>query len=344
MTTCNRCGRSLSNPTSIRRGVGPICARKTRETIDSSYRDYSQEVDITNRQKKTISERRDNIINILEENLDIKESSLMGSFTRGTMTGPIDENSDADILLVLDSETHGDWAEQEKGPRNALNAIKRNILNKPQFSDTPVNIRRNVVQVKYSDVTVEVAPAFDYDQVPHADSPKGGLFGIFQDTSDGYAIPDTHGEQSWQGTNPRKYKKMFQATDRTHDGRLSDLTRTMKKWKDEEDLPVRSYHMEIMVYNYFEDKAKTGDNVPESYEELTQEFMDELSVRIKEPAKEPVYGESVDKGTSDKERKEVSKEAEKAKNKLDEAQELRKAGKEEEAKEKLKEVHGSGFN
>lgn len=343
MDTCNRCGREIWADDSVRRGVGPECARKTRESIDNSYENYSEKVDITSRQKKTISERRDNIISILKENLDIKESSLIGSFTRGTMTGPIDENSDADILLVLDSETHGNWAEQEKGPRNALNAIKRHISNEPQFSDTPVNVRRNVVQVRYSDVTVEIAPAFDYDQVPHADSPKGGLFGMFQDTSDGYAIPDTHGEHSWQGTNPRKYKKMFQATDRTHDGRLSDLTRTMKKWKDEEDLPVRSYHMEILVYNYFEDKAKTGDEVPESYEKLTQEFMDELSVRIKESAEEPVYGESVDKGTSRKERKEISKRAKEAKKKLDEAQELRKAGKEEEAKEKLKEVHGENF-
>lgn len=343
MTTCNRCGRELTKDASKRRGMGRDCAQKSRAAIDQYYENHSEKVDITDKQKKTISDRRDRIISILEENLEVKESSLMGSFTRGTMTGPIDENSDADILVVLDPETHSDWAEQESGPRNALNAIKRHISKKPQFSDTPVNVRRNVVQVKYSDVTIEIAPAFDYNEVPHADNPNGGIFGIFKDASDGYAIPDTHGGQSWQGTNPRKYKKMFQARDRTHDGRLSELTRAMKKWKDEKGLPVRSYHMEIMVYNYFEDKAQSGEKVPDSYEELTLEFMDELSVRVKESAKEPVYNESVDSGVSRKERKEVSKQAKEAKKKLDEAQELRKSGKEDEAKEKLKDVHGESF-
>jgi hypothetical protein len=259
------------------------------------------------------------------------------------MTGPLKEDSDADVMIVLDADEHRQWIDQENGPRNCLNAIKRRIQNDPRFSETEVKVDQNVVQVKYHDSTIEIAPAFRYSEVPHADHPRG-MFGLFTDASDGYAIPDTHGRQSWQGTNPRRYKQMFDARDKAHNGKVSGLTRTMKKWAESNDVPVRSFHMETMVYNYFEEKAKRDEPVPDTHQEMTREFVRSLPRRVKSRTREPVYEETVDDSMDRSDQREAADKAERAKQKLEEAKRLQEEGKTEEAKEKLRDVHGDEFN
>jgi len=314
-----------------------------KSEIEECYEDYVEETEITDRQTETISDRRDVLVDILSEDMEIEDSQLIGSYTRGTMTAPLNEDSDADVMIVLDADEHRQWIEQENGPRNCLNAIKRRIENDPRFSQTEVKVNQNVVQVRYHDSTIEIAPAFRYSEVPHADHPRG-VFGLFTDASDGYAIPDTHGRQSWQGTNPREYKDMFDARDKAQDGKVSGLTRAMKKWAETNNIPVRSFHMETMVYNYFEEKAQRGEPVPDTYQGMTREFVHSLPNRVKSRTKEPVYDERVDQGMSRSERREAAKKARQAKQKMEEAKRLQKEGKTEEAMEKLQDVHGDDFN
>lgn len=314
-----------------------------QDEVEQSYEDHVEETGITDRQAETISDRRDVLVGILQEDMAVEDSQLIGSYTRGTMTGPLKQDSDADVMILLDAEEHRQWINQENGPRNCLNAIKRRIQNDPRFSETEVTVDQNVIQVKYHDATIEIAPAFRYNEIPDADHPRG-LFGVFTDASDGYAIPDTHGQQSWQGTNPRRYKQMFEARDNAHDGKVSDLTRTMKKWADTNNVPVRSYHMETMVYNYFEEKAECGEPVPETYEELTREFVQTLPDRVQRRAKEPVYDEAVDKGMDRRDRQKAAAKAEQTRKKLAEAKRLKDQGKTAAAKDKLQDVHGDEFS
>ncbi|WP_157884799.1 CBASS oligonucleotide cyclase [Halorubrum aethiopicum] len=313
------------------------------DEVEECYQDHVEETEITDRQTETISDRRNVLVDILSEDMKIEDSQLIGSYTRGTMTAPLNEDSDADVMVVLDADEHRQWIEQKNGPRNCLNAIKRRIENDPRFSQTEVKVDQNVVQVKYHDSTIEIAPAFRYSEVPHADHPRG-IFGLFTDASDGYAIPDTHGQQSWQGTNPRKYKQMFDARDQAHNGKVAGLTRTMKKWTETNNVPVRSFHMETMVYNYFEEKAQRGEPVPDTYQEMTREFVQSLPSRVNSRTKEPVYDEHVDQGMSRGERRDAAKKAKQAKQKLEEAKQLQEQGKTEEAKETLQDVHGDDFN
>jgi hypothetical protein len=103
--------------------------------------------------------------------------------------------------------------------------------------------------------------------------------------------------------------------------------------------------METMVYNYFEEKARRGEPVPDSYESLTRDFVQTLPRRIDNgESKEPVYDETVDSGMNRSERQEAAAKAEKANAKLEEANRLKAQGRTKEAKEKLREVHGEGFN
>ncbi|MFC4359257.1 CBASS oligonucleotide cyclase [Halobium salinum] len=342
MTQQSHAGRAPVETPEVDRTLDQILS--TENEVEDCYENYAEGSKITDRQGERISDRRDRLVNILEESMEVEDSRLIGSFTRDTMVGPLNQDSDADIMVVLDADRHREWIHQENGPRNCLNAVMRQIQNDPRFSDTEVRVRRNVVQVRYHDSTIEIAPAFDYSKVPQAKHPKQDGWNLFNDASDGYAIPDTHGKQSWQGTNPRRYKQMFEVRDEANNGRVSGLTRTMKKWSENNDVPVRSYHMEIMVYNYFAEKSRTGEPVPSSYESLTRDFVNTLPSRVKNTTREPVYDEAVDSGTSREQKDRVAKKAKSAAEKLKRAKQLKKQGETEKAKELLREVHGEGFN
>lgn len=87
--------------------------------IDNSYKNYVNKSEITELQGKTIAKRRDAILKILQEDFAIRESHLIGSFTRGTMVGPLNRDSDADVMVVLDTKEHRNWIEQENGAKKA---------------------------------------------------------------------------------------------------------------------------------------------------------------------------------------------------------------------------------
>lgn len=314
-----------------------------QDAVDRSYEEFAEGVGITGRQGEMIADRRDAIESILDGSLDVKDTQLMGSFTRGTMVGPLNADSDADMMVVLDANEHRNWISQENGPSNALRAVKRQINNDPRFSRTKVSIDQNVVQVQYNDSMMEISPAFDYSEVPRAEHPRSG-FNLFNSVNDGYAIPDTHGGDSWMGTNPRAYKNEFQARDQAHDGKVSGLTRMVKKWSEKNDVPIRSYHAEVMVHNHFAEKATTGEEVPDSYHDLTGEFMSSLPDRLSQSTTEPIYGESVDEGLTDRDRTEAIEKARSAKATLDEAAKAKETGDLDLAKEKLRDEYGEGFS
>lgn len=312
------------------------------DAVDEAYDEFAETTTITERQGATISSRRDVIVGILEEDFTIKESRLIGSFTRGTMVGPLNRDSDADIMIVLDADKHRQWITQRNGATNALRAVKRHIENDPRFADTEVTIDQNVVRVRYHDSTLEIAPAFNYAEVPHAEHPRSGL-NQFNDTSDGYAIPDTHGSDSWMGTNPRAYKNEFEARDQAHGGRVSGLTRMMKKWSDNNNVPIRSYHMEVVVYNYFAKKAETGEHVPSNYHDLAMDFMQSLPDRVRSTTSEPIYGETIDKGMSRGERETAARKAESASESFEDAAAAKERGDITTAKHRLRSEYGEGF-
>lgn len=312
------------------------------DDVDQAYREFADDSGLTDRQGKTISDRRDVLEEALREDLAVRDSRLIGSFTRRTVTGPMKRDTDADMMVVLDAQQHRQWIEQENGPQNCLRAIKRRIQNDSRFSETDVEIDQNAVQVKYHDSTIEIVPAFRYSEVPQAEHPREGL-NLFNDASDGYAIPDTHGQESWVGTNPREYKQRFDARNEAHNGHVAGLARTMKKWSENNEVPTGGYPMEVMVYNYFAEKAKTGDPVPDSYHDLAREFMHSLPQRIRGTPREPIYGGAVDKGWSHDDREEAAEKAKRAAQKLEEAKELKEQGRTEAAKRKLRETYGEGF-
>jgi len=267
----------------------------------TSIDDYADEAGITDRQGEVIDERRQRLDDVLDEELAVEDSHQFGSHTRGTMVGPLDEDSDTDIIVVLDEDEHGQWRRDENGARNCLQAVKRAL--EKRYPDSDVSIDRNVVAVQFHDFTAEVAPAFR--------------------SGDGYVIPDSYSEgRSWVQTNPRQYKNQFDAVDQARGGRLQKVARVAKKFNDNNGSPVSSYHAEVMAYHY----VRTHPDKDASTEELVEGFFEQLPRRISNGTREPVNGQRVDEHMDPGERRDAIEAAREARKHVRRAQRLRRQG------------------
>lgn len=289
-------------------------------TAQTSLDDYAEEAGPTTRQGETIEERRQRLEDILDEKLDVEDSHQFGSFTRGTMVGPLTEDSDTDVMVVLNRDEHGKWERGKNGSRNCLRAVKR-ILEK-RYPNSDVSIDRNVVSVQFHNFTMDVAPAF-------------------RDGTGGYKIPDTYSEgRSWVRTNPRRYKQRFEAVDNAHGGQLRNVSRVAKKLRENRDVPVSSYHMEVMAYDYVHNHPDKNA----STEKLVEGFVEELPRRISRGTRDPVNGDRVDSNMDRSSRKEAIRKAKAARKKMRKARESRRRGDGEEADEKYGEALGEDID
>ena len=290
------------------------------QEIEDACEEHADDRGITDRQAETIDERRQRVEGILDEELDIVESHQYGSHSRGTMTGPIDEDSDADVMIVLSDEERRRYMNGGDGARNVLRKVKRAIQNDPRYANTEVSIDRNVVAIQYHDITLEVTPAF-------------------RDGSGGYHIPDTYREgRSWVRTNPRQYKNMFEASNAARGGRPQKLARIAKDYNNRNGKQVSSYHVEVMAYEYARTRAKD-----EPMDKLVEGFFERLPSKIRQGTREPVYGDRIDRNMPRKERREAIKSSRKARKKIRRAKKLKQEGKTEEAKEEYSKVLGDEF-
>jgi len=301
---------------------------EAREEIEEGYEHAADDVRITERQGESINERLESLDEVLEDGIPVKERHMIGSFTRGTMTGPFDENSDADAMYVLNQGEYGRYLNQKNGNRNLLQRVKQVIENDPRYKESNVSIDRNAVVIEYHDMKVDVVPAFER---------SGG----------GYVIPDTHSEgQDWVKTNPRRYKQMFEAVNQARNGKLERFVRNVKSWNETHGKPYGSYHLEVMAYHHVRNQAAKDKPLNETAEEFFDSLPEKTSkTRNPDAVRDPVYSdEIVDEYMDSENRQEAQEKAQAAQEKIKEARRLERAGKTDEAKAKLEEVYGRNFD
>ncbi len=291
---------------------------QSQEEIEGEYSNQVENSKVSIRQGQRINERREDIEETLNKKIKIKDTHIYGSFAKGTMIGPVTKESDTDVMFVLDEKEHGEWLKQDNGPTNCLLTIKRAIENDPKYSKAEVKIDKNVVVVKFHDFKVEIAPAFEH--------PQGG-----------YLIPDTSGKQSWIRTNPRMEKRILDAADNSHGGKLKGFIRIVKSWNEKKGKPLRSFHIEVLAYNHFRNKGE-GEL---SYHEITKEFFERLQSYIRSPAYEPVYQDGVDTYLTGKQRAEAIRKAKEGRKHVKNSEEFLKKGEIEKSKEEIREVYNN---
>ncbi|OAQ51395.1 hypothetical protein HTG_17030 [Natrinema mahii] len=287
-------------------------AEQAAEEVCEEEADQSK---VSEREGKKVADRREEVRDALEDELGIKEQHIFGSFTRGTLVGPLDEDSDTDVMFVLDEEEHGDWIrDPENGPRNSLRRVKRILQNDSRFKRANISVDRNVVAIQFDDFTVEVAPAFE--------------------RGDDYVIPNTYREGAgWVRTNPRRYKQQFEAVNENRNGNVAKLARLAKKYNEQTGKQISSYHMEVMVYDFM----RTRSYQDEPIDRLVDDFFGQLPERLSSGTYDPATDQKIDDGLRNEDREEAISNAKKAREKLQRARE-RKENNETDSQEHYEEV------
>lgn len=194
-------------------------------TIESAFREFKSNLEITGLQKTTVSSRQQSVRDAVSKELSVSDSFLAGSYSRSTMIAPLKE-ADVDIFIIIDNEYFYHYDGKNGGQAGLLDLLKRAL--KRTYTKTP-DISRNgqAVTITFTDFIVDVVPAFDR---------KGG----------GYLIPNSI-TQSWISTNPKKHVEIWTAENQAHNGDLVPLIKMMKRWNKMINNYFMSFHLEVMI-------------------------------------------------------------------------------------------------
>src|SRR4051812_27842995 len=99
------------------------------KTIDEGFKKLRSNLEITDLQEETVSTRQTNVRKALEDDFEIHESFLTGSYRRNTMIAPLSQ-ADVDVCVILHSKYY-----KENGQSALLQSVKRAL--KKTYPTTP---------------------------------------------------------------------------------------------------------------------------------------------------------------------------------------------------------------
>ncbi|MFQ5850971.1 MAG: CBASS oligonucleotide cyclase [Candidatus Binatia bacterium] len=237
-------------------------------TIKQSFNEFSSNLEITDRQTGLVSERRKNVVDALSKELTLHSnnpSRLIGSYDRHTMTRYLSEG-DVDVMVVLHYGNHKEWDTPE-GATKALDRF-RAILDST-YPDTQKRRDQNCITMRFSEFRLDVVPAFRN---------KNGYF----------KIPDSI-RQEWVPTDPTKFAKKITDVNKTMESTFVPLIKMVKGWNREVGWPIRSFHLECLMYDRYETYTEGY-----TYPSMLRWFFNALPGYLASTCYDPVMGDRVD--------------------------------------------------
>ncbi|TKY92266.1 MAG: nucleotidyltransferase [Candidatus Methanomarinus sp.] len=228
------------------------------KTILESFKKLKANLEITGLQHSTVSTRQQNVRKVIENELDVLDSFLTGSYSRHTMIAPLSE-ADIDIFVILNPSYY-----EEDGQVNLLDRVKRVLLK--TYTKTP-KISRNgqAVTITFANFVVDVVPAFNR---------KDG----------GFLIPNSI-KKEWISTNPKTHVEIMSNENDKHDGNLIPIVKMIKGWNKNINHAYVSFYLELLAINIF-----TNVTISD-YSSGLRYFFDKGREVIKYKVKDPVeYG------------------------------------------------------
>jgi len=234
-------------------------------TVASAFEEFASNLEITDRQTKLVSERRENVVKCLSAQLSVTNSLLIGSYARDTMIRYLSE-ADVDVLVVLHYGNHQEWDNPE-GTVKALDKF-RAILS-DCYKTTAMRRDRNCITMKFSEFRLDVVPAFAWE-------------------TGGYSIPDSI-RKTWLRTDPIAFASKMTDLNKQHNRMIKPLIKMLKAWNRNVRWPIGSFHLECLVYQQLYGAWPISD-----YPKAVKSFFDWASSDLWSHCTEPVYGEVVD--------------------------------------------------
>lgn len=194
-----------------------------------------------------------------------EKARVIGSWDRDTLTRFLSEG-DVDVMVVLHYQKNVNW-DSPQGTISALARFKA-ILDKA-YASTPCRVDRNCVTMKLSQFRLDVVPAFRHE--------------------DGsYQIPDTH-QRRWIKTNPVAFAAAITTVNKNLGSTFVPLIKMVKGWNREVGWPIRSFHLECLIYNHYRSYTQAY-----TYSSTLNAFFAKLPAYLRNASFDPITGERVD--------------------------------------------------
>lgn len=152
---------------------------------------------------------------------------IVGSWGKGTQVRP---SADIDIMVKFASAVLQRFeARTGNSQSQLLQEVKAFLLD--AYPQTDMRGDGQVVIVQFNTITVEVVPVFDL---------PGGQ----------YLMPDTNDGGKWKTVDPAAPIAMIEDIDARTNGNTRALTKMLKMWKREKNVPLKSYAIELLVAEF----------------------------------------------------------------------------------------------
>jgi hypothetical protein len=217
-------------------------------------------LNISDTQGMVVALRQASVRLAVEKELTVLDTFLTGSYKRSTLIAPLSE-ADVDIVVVLDPTYFA------SGASNVLQRVKAALGR--VYPQSVMSRNGQAVTIKFSDLTVDVVPAFHR---------QGG----------GFLICNS-GPNTWISTDPKRHIEIASAHNTAHNGKLVPVVKILKGWNREIDRHFRSFHLEVIAWDVFSNVRIDDDASAVRY------FFEHAQARIRPPLPDPA-GYSADVG------------------------------------------------
>jgi hypothetical protein len=153
-----------------------------------------------------------------------KNRMVVGSWGKNTAIRP---PTDIDQLHILPVSVFHDFNSKQGNVQSQLLQEVKNVL-LDTYGQTNMRGDGQVVVVSFNSITIEIVPAF----------PAQG---------EGFLTCDTNSGGSWKHIYPEGEIEILVANDDAYNGNLRKLTKLLKRWKRECNVPIKSFHIEHLV-------------------------------------------------------------------------------------------------
>jgi len=279
--------------------------------ILESFKQLKVNLEITDLQHSKVSTRQQKVRKVVENEFNVLDSFLTGSYSRHTMIAPLSE-ADIDIFIILHSSYY-----KEDGQADLLDKVRRALLK--TYTNIP-KISRNgqAVTITFTDFIVDVVPAFNR---------RNG----------GYLIPNSI-TKNWLSTDPKKHVEIMSIQNKKHDDDLVPLIKMIKGWNKVINDNFRSFHLEVMALQIL-NGVKISD-----YPSGIRYFFDKGRSYVKEKNPDPAgYEGDVGNYLNTQEKSDVTNKFETAYNRAKKAEDYEKNDDTESAVGEWKKIFGNYF-
>lgn len=166
---------------------------------------------------------------------DYHPGFMVGSWGKSTQVRP---PNDLDAFFILPLAVKERLDQRVGNIQSALlQEVKDALL--VTFPQTSMRGDGQVVSVAFNTLTVEIVPVF--------------CSGVSQ-----FTMPDTNNGGRWKVADPIAQIDYIETADKAMNGNVRSLSRMIKLWAREKDVPIKSFIVELMVAQYLPARGNGG--------------------------------------------------------------------------------------